>query len=297
MKMENMSVHMPITIENFSDKDLIKYTDATRNIIINGINDTKKVIFICGKDKSDKESFRFKISQLLEQKTNYQLAYPEDLFEDLLEGQANNSLLSLEQQLAEAVDLIILIPESPGSFAELGAFSTQKELAEKMLVLRPKKYKSDKSFINHGPIRLVRSYRGKILDIQSNFDNQKAEHISTILKTIKKMIPSGRKSKSINNILLYQNHILLLVYLFDSLSLSSIHKLMALILSQKKLTNQEVIGCKAAIHSLTRSLFIDKVGNEFCITSRGFTDIQNKYYALNEISTLRINIMNKQLCS
>ncbi|WP_240196262.1 retron St85 family effector protein [Salmonella enterica] len=92
------------------------------------------------------------MSQLSEHNTNYQLAYPEDLFEDLLEGQANNSLLSLEQQLAEAVDLIILIPESHGSFAELGAFSTRKELAEKMLVLQQNKYKADKSFINHGPI-------------------------------------------------------------------------------------------------------------------------------------------------
>ncbi|EAT6679566.1 UDP-3-O-(3-hydroxymyristoyl)glucosamine N-acyltransferase, partial [Salmonella enterica] len=153
-----MTIQASVKIEDLSSSDIKKSIDTIRNIIINGINDTKKVIFICGKDKSDKESYRFKISQLLERNTNYQLAYPEDLFEDLfedlLEGQANNSLLSLEQQLAEAVDLIILIPESPGSFAELGAFSTRKELAEKMLVLRQNKYKADKSFINHGPIRL-----------------------------------------------------------------------------------------------------------------------------------------------
>ncbi|EAT0463957.1 UDP-3-O-(3-hydroxymyristoyl)glucosamine N-acyltransferase, partial [Salmonella enterica] len=232
--------------------------------------------------------------QLLEHNTNYQLAYPEDLFEDLLEGQANNSLLSLEQQLAEAVDLIILIPESPGSFAELGAFSTRKELAEKMLVLRQKKYKADKSFINHGPIRLVRSAKGKILDIPHDFDYKNKEHFSEIIKTVKKMIPSGRRSKSINNILLYQNHILLLIYLFDELNITSIHKLMSMVL-EKKLTNQELIGCKAAIHSLTRSQFIDKIGNEYILTDRGFSDVQLKYYALNEITNLRISIMNKQL--
>ncbi|BCT16908.1 hypothetical protein R2TS_00800 [Enterobacter asburiae] len=77
--------------------------------------------------------------------------------------------------------------------------------------------------------------------------------------------------------------------------MNAIHKLMALILTKRKLTNQEVIGCKAAIHSLTRSLFIEKIGDEFSITSRGFLDIQNKYYALNEISSLRVTIMNKQL--
>lgn len=67
-----------------------------------------------------------------------------------MEGQANNSLLSLEQQLAEAVDLIILIPESPGSFAELGAFSTRKELAEKMLVLRQKNIRLIKVLLTMG---------------------------------------------------------------------------------------------------------------------------------------------------
>ena len=121
---------MPINIESFSDQDLRKYIDSIINIITNVINDTKKVIFICGKDKSDKESFRFKISQLLEQKTNYQLAYPEDLFEDLLEGQASNSLLSLEQQLAEAVDLIILI-RKPWFFRRAWCFFNAKRTSRK----------------------------------------------------------------------------------------------------------------------------------------------------------------------
>ncbi|PXO17945.1 UDP-3-O-(3-hydroxymyristoyl)glucosamine N-acyltransferase [Salmonella enterica] len=248
-----MTIQASVKIEDLSSSDIKKSIDTIRNIIINGINDTKKVIFICGKDKSDKESYRFKISQLLEHNTNYQLAYPEDLFEDLLEGQANNSLLSLEQQLAEAVDLIIIIPESPGSFA-----------------------------------------KGKILDIPHDFDYKNKEHFSEIIKTVKKMIPSGRRSKSINNILLYQNHILLLIYLFDELNITSIHKLMSMVLD-KKLTNQELIGCKAAIHSLTRSQFIDKIGNEYILTDRGFSDVQLKYYALNEITNLRISIMNKQL--
>ncbi|EAR1262509.1 UDP-3-O-(3-hydroxymyristoyl)glucosamine N-acyltransferase, partial [Salmonella enterica] len=79
-----MTIQASVKIEDLSSSDIKKSIDTIRNIIINGINDTKKVIFICGKDKSDKESYRFKISQLLEHNTNYQLAYPEDLFEDLL---------------------------------------------------------------------------------------------------------------------------------------------------------------------------------------------------------------------
>ncbi|MFZ4832192.1 hypothetical protein [Rouxiella sp. Mn2063] len=102
-----------------------------RDLVINGIDDSKRIIFICGKDKTDTESYRFRVSAFLETFSHYQLAFPEDLFEDLLEGQANHSLLSLETQLADAVDLIILIPESPGSFAELGAFTTLPGLAKK----------------------------------------------------------------------------------------------------------------------------------------------------------------------
>ncbi|EBJ1398846.1 UDP-3-O-(3-hydroxymyristoyl)glucosamine N-acyltransferase, partial [Salmonella enterica subsp. enterica serovar Newport] len=82
--------------------------------------------------------------------------------------------------------------------------------------------------------------------------------------------------------------------LFDELNITSIHKLMSMVL-EKKLTNQELIGCKAAIHSLTSSQFIDKIGNEYILTDRGFSDVQLKYYALNEITNLRISIMNKQL--
>lgn len=281
----------------FSDlhqSEIGRLIPTLRDLIINGVNDTKRVIFICGKDKSDKNSFRFKISDVLEKNTNYQLAYPEDLFEDLLEGQASNSLLSLEAQLANAVDLIILIPESPGSFAELGAFSMLKELAAKMLVLRQGKYKSDKSFINHGPIRLVKSYKGKIMDLPFDFNHSDPEHFKPVLRQIKKMIPHGRRKKSINNILLYQNHILLFIYIFDRLDVSSIYKILSLLI-ESKLTSQEEVGCKAAIHSLIRSLYINKTGGYFSLTAQGFEEISERYFALAKINDFRIEVMNMQM--
>ncbi|WP_197710769.1 MULTISPECIES: retron St85 family effector protein [Serratia] len=281
-------------INNIHEKDFNSIAREINGIIKDGLDDSKKIIFLCGKDKSDKNSYRHKISLLLEKEKNYQLAYPEDLFEDLLEGQAGNSLLALEEQLAEAVDLIILIPESPGSFAELGAFSMRKELASKMLILRQGKYKSDKSFINHGPIRLVKTAKGHVQDIPSNFDVSSSIYSAPITRQIRKMIPSGRKKRNIDNILMYQNHILLLVYLFDDMTQSTLNKLLGIILN-RRLKSQDYTASKAAIHSLIRSSLIEKNHETLQIKDKGFQDINTRYYAINEINALRIKIMNKQL--
>ncbi|EIM1657308.1 retron St85 family effector protein, partial [Salmonella enterica] len=190
-------------INKFPDLHVHQTIDDIRDLLINGFDDSQKTIFLCGKDKSDKKSLRHKFSTFLSQEKGITLTYPEDLFEDLLEGQGKNSLLSLETQLANSVDLIVLIPESPGSFAELGAFSMDKALAKKMLVIRMGEYKSGKSFINHGPIRLVRAYGGEIFDIPKNFDEKNPNHVRAVLDKIKDTLPNGRKKKELDNILLY----------------------------------------------------------------------------------------------
>ncbi|MBN3069912.1 UDP-3-O-(3-hydroxymyristoyl)glucosamine N-acyltransferase [Pectobacterium brasiliense] len=281
-------------LNNIHENEFIAIGESIGKIIKDGTDDSKKVIFICGKDKNDISSYRYKISTILSHEKNYQLAYPEDLFEDLLEGQANNSLLKLEEQLAQAVDLIILIPESPGSFAELGAFSMRKELAQKMLVLRQGKFKSDKSFINHGPIRLIREYKGHVQDLPNDFDIGNSLHVSAVVKKVKKLIPSGRRKKNIDNILLFQHYILLFIYLFDEIEIHIIMKLLSVIFN-RKLMNDDYIASKAAIHSLIRTSMIEKSNSGYVIRKKGFENIHERYYSLNDINEIRIKIMNKQL--
>lgn len=282
-------------ISNIDNRILDELVEKISFLIKNGFNDSRKVIFLCGKDKSAKDSTRAKISELLILDKNFQLAYPEDLFEDVLEGQAKNSLLDLETHLADAVDLIVLIPESPGSFAELGAFAMKTELAEKMLVLRQSKYKSDKSFINHGPIRLVRAAKGQILDIPNILNIRDKEHTKPIIDQIKNMLPPGRQKKHIDNILMFHEHILLITYLFDKANANSIKIILSKILA-RDFTIQDNIGFDAALHSLIRASLIEKSGEVFIITSDGYNDINLKYYSINELNKLRIVIMNKQLC-
>jgi hypothetical protein len=61
----------------------------------------------------------------------------------------------MEKRLAELADLVILIAESPGTFAELGAFSIHPSLRKKLLPILDVKFKDDPSFINSGPVRWI----------------------------------------------------------------------------------------------------------------------------------------------
>ena len=65
---------------------------------------------------------------------------------------------SFEAFLANYVDLIIIFPYTPGSYAELGMFSTQ-ELCHKILVINNKRYETSPSFINRGALEQAKRGR------------------------------------------------------------------------------------------------------------------------------------------
>lgn len=178
---------------NFDDKEIdgIARYIVTRLFKAQGHKIT--TIFLCGADKKDLVKGRSKMAALFAEYPRFELLYPEDIFDDLLAGQGQHSLLELENILADSVDVIVLLPESPGSFAELGAFSNNAALAKKLIVVCDKKYQGKKSFINYGPNRLVKSSKtGKVLFLNyEELSNQEkkykhyrkiSEHISSIKK-------------------------------------------------------------------------------------------------------------------
>jgi hypothetical protein len=77
-----------------------------------------------------------------------------DHFEDLLE---------LEEYLAALSGCILLFVESPGAFAELGAFTQMASLRDKLLMIMEQFYEGKPSFIVDGPIQFAtRSKFGRI---------------------------------------------------------------------------------------------------------------------------------------
>lgn len=65
------------------------------------------------------------------------------------------NLALFENQLANFVDLIVMFPNSPGSFAELGMFAADKFIGKKLLLVQQPAHKSSTSFIGRGPVALA----------------------------------------------------------------------------------------------------------------------------------------------
>jgi hypothetical protein len=54
------------------------------------------------------------------------------------------------------MDLVVIFPSSPGSFAELGMFSLADPIAKKLIVFVNKKYKNKGSFLVEGPVKAAK---------------------------------------------------------------------------------------------------------------------------------------------
>ena len=82
---------------------------------------------------------------------NYNIVLAEEA--DPLTSQADyQDLLSFESDIAQVVGVILLFAESPGSLAELGAFSAIDTIAPSLLAVLNDNYYEQKSFITRGPI-------------------------------------------------------------------------------------------------------------------------------------------------
>lgn len=147
-------------------------------------------IFLCGKDVEDPTSIRKKIQDVLSASVRNNVVYPEWIFADIL-ADGTEDLLSLEKYLADCVDLVILPLESVGTYAELGAFASNKDLARKTIVLNEEKFKRFRSFINLGPIAAIRKQKkenilyftdANLPQVIAHIDNKVRNHSSVVDK-------------------------------------------------------------------------------------------------------------------
>ena len=69
-----------------------------------------------------------------------------------------HNVAEFEDIMAEVSACVIIFPESPGSFAELGYFSKSEKLRKKMLIVNNENLQGQDSFVALGPIQLVDKY-------------------------------------------------------------------------------------------------------------------------------------------
>lgn len=87
-------------------------------------------------------------------KTSSQIRTPEQ-FADWNSFTGYSNLVDFEIDAGNLARAIVLFSESPGSFAELGAFCTNSALSERLFVVVSKDHYEATSFIAYGPLRKI----------------------------------------------------------------------------------------------------------------------------------------------
>jgi hypothetical protein len=194
-------------------------TDFARRIhdqVYKRFYDYKTTLFLCGAGGKSGKSVRDQISDALTKgwyAYQYDIFYPEDLFDELLYGPGHQDLITLENILAASVDAVVLVVESYGAVAELGAFASNSILRKKLVCVVNARYKKDKSFINYGPIRLMRDKReGAIVYIDYAKVTEGLELIRRAASKVRKATP---KSVDVTNVVQAHNFILPCIYLLE----------------------------------------------------------------------------------
>ena len=80
-------------------------------------------------------------------------------------ARAGHNLCIHERDLARDCDLIIILPASPGSFAELGMFALDLKIAPKSVIFFDRQYKNAKSFLRYGPRKAFGQLKAAIHDV------------------------------------------------------------------------------------------------------------------------------------
>jgi hypothetical protein len=181
---------------------------------------SKTTVFLCGARPDKKDSVRRKVKDTLQSGIyvyRYDIFLPEELFEEVATGIYRQDLISLENMLADSVDAIVLILESYGAIAELGCFSSNARLRGKLVCLVDAKHKRRQSFINNGPLRLLKDKKeGLVLYIDYKNPDRSMSHIRSAIARVAK---HGSKSPSVTNVIQAHHFVLSCIYLLELVNL------------------------------------------------------------------------------
>lgn len=288
--------------EEISELDCKNLALKIKNDIFKPATINKTTIFLCGASRIEKDKLRFKIAEELKKSFfyyRYDIIYPEDIFEELLCGSKSKDLLSLENLLADSVDAIVLIPESPGSFAELGAFANDNKLLQKIICIIDKKRKKDKTFIMQGPVKLIKkANKNGLLFIDPRNIQNAINKLQTMLQKLKK---TSSKLKDKISLLQLGNYLLPSIYLLEPVPFETLEKIVSYATEDESNASQ---AARTALTILTKNRQAESTPDGYKLTQLGikyfFSLRQTKKRVKTQKETiildeLRLEILNLKL--
>lgn len=279
--------------DDISKVECKKLSIKIRDDIFKPVNTYKTTIFLCGADLSQKDKIRYKIDKTLKNRwysIQYDIIYPEDIFEELLYSSQTKDLLSLENLLAESVDAVVLIPESPGSFTELGAFASDEKVRNKLICIIDEKYKKNKSFINQGPLKLVKkANKHGLIFINPNESDKGVDKLNTSLKKMKK---SSSKIKDKITLLQIHNFLLPSIFLLEPVSKTTLINLVGNATEDEANSFQTTT---TALTILTNKRQVELTPNGYKLTQLGVKDFLSFRKTSSRIKTQRETVAIDEL--
>ncbi len=249
-------------------------------------------IFLCGGDISNKKTMRSKIQQFFNNRHRYyhtqifEISYPEDLFDEILMS-GKYDLLSLESLLAQSVDVLVIVVESAGSIAELGAFANDKELRKKILAINDITLKKKRSFINQGPIKLLKKASASSV-LYLDFQNPDFEKL---LKSIRSITNRDTEKNNDLTLLNIDTFILPLLYITGNLEINVICEIVKFVVTNKEFYEQITYSCLA---SMAKRKLIEKKKSIYNLSKMGVEYFDNTmlYRNRDKIDEIRLNYLN-----
>ena len=176
-------------------KELLKRVAKSFRAADTFILPDRHLIFVCGgpMDQSHMRTHFWEYAQTELSHLRFFLA--EDAQKDYYShvGPEVHNIAEFEDVMAEISTCVILFPESPGSFAELGYFSRHKELRRKLLIVNDATLQGQDSFIALGPVDLVNTHSDFKPAIHLEF-NQESSFLA-VKERLEKRITSKNKTR------------------------------------------------------------------------------------------------------
>lgn len=257
------------------------YNDIFLNLHHNTVD-----MFLCGGASTRKDiSNRDKLRENLKDSKSLSILYPEDLFMELL-NRKKYDLLTLERFLAQNSDIICIVCESPGSFVELGAFVNNENTFDKVVVLLQSKYKNAKSFINQGPVAMVKANNvSNVIYFNNNIEDATKQVNELLRKRFWRFsyrsLKYKKRTKDINLISGQFYFIMVLLYFFSSIEIKKLVQIIKDLYSVKGYNEKEFeMVFTSAIRRLYKEGILKKVQlldgtNSYELTNKGYEQAKN----------------------
>lgn len=261
------------------------------------ISDSRNAIFLVGRDLKTTGSIRAELHKMFDSglyKHTYRVMYPEVLFSEFV-YQNDYDMLTLENALAFGVRAVVVCVESPGSFAELGAFCNNELLSRRIVVVCESRYKKANSFLNRGPIRYIQRLTGSVMW----FERGDPQALPVLMRKLRMEVAARpRPEVTITNPVLAENFVLPYLCVAGPLSRK---ELVAMVqrLSPSSDSRAE-IACGVALAVLFRQREVRLEGDRYAVTPKGIERLLTVGYGrklplLRTLDALRTRILNSRL--